>query len=277
MTARTISADVLVIGGGVVGCAILRELSRYDASVALVEGRPDIGDATSKANSAIVHTGFDAPPGTLEARLLAEARDMWPQVLEQLRIPYLQTGALMVATNGKEHAALTDEIIPRARHNGVTVQPLTRAELLDRAPYLTSEAVGGVLVEGEGVIDPFWTTCAYCENAVRNGAAVYLGHAITAMTVESRGLTARTSDGATFTAQVVVNAAGLWADEVARLAGDDSFHLTPRKGQFILTKEDHGVAQVILPVPSKISKGILVAPAVFGGVLLGPTTTRAAA
>jgi glycerol-3-phosphate dehydrogenase len=152
-----------------------------------------------------------------------------------------------------------------------TVPAAATTSSASAAPYLTSEAVGGVLVEGEGVIDPFWTTRAYCENAVRNGAAVYLGHGVTAMTVESGGLTVQTSDGATFTAQVVVNAAGLWADEVARLAGDDSFHLRPRKGQFIFAEEDHGVAQIILPVPSKISKGILVVPVVFGGVLLGPT------
>jgi len=143
--------DVLVIGGGVVGCAILRELSRFDVRLALLERNPDICDGTSKSNSAIVHTGFDAPPGTLEARLLAQARDLWPQVIESLHIPYLQTGALMIATSAKELSTLESEIIPKAEQNGVTLQPLTREAVLDAAPYVSPAILGGVLVEGEGV------------------------------------------------------------------------------------------------------------------------------
>lgn len=265
------NVDVLVIGGGVVGSAILRELARFDADVALLERRPDVCDATSKANSAIVHTGFDAPPGSLEARLLAEARELWPSVVEALHIPYLQTGAIMVATDAAQQTTIEAEIMPKAARNGVALQPLAREEILDGAPYVAESAVGGVLVEGEGVIDPFWTVRAYCESAVQNGAEVWLGHAVTSLAVEDNGVTVRTSAGASFTARLVVNAAGLWADEIAALAGDRSFTLTPRKGQFIITEQDHGVAQIVLPVPSKISKGILVTPIVFGGVLLGPT------
>src|SRR5258706_9580836 len=123
--------DVLVIGGGVVGCAILRELSRYDATVALLERNPDICEGTSKSNSAIVHTGFDAPPGSLEARLLAEARELWPNVIDNLHIPYLQTGALMVATSNEELDTIETEIIPKAERNGVILQRLSREEMLE--------------------------------------------------------------------------------------------------------------------------------------------------
>jgi glycerol-3-phosphate dehydrogenase len=263
--------DVLVIGGGVVGCAIVRELTRFDVSVVLIERQPDICEATSKANSAIIHTGFDAPVGTLEAQLLAEARELWPQVIDDLHIPYLQTGAIMVATSEEEEAALREEIVPKAEHNGVALEPFSRDEMLDSAPYLTERALSGVLVEGEGVIDPFWTTRAYCENAVRNGADVYLEHGVTAIDVSKNSVMVFTDAGRAFHTRMVVNAAGLWSDEIARLAGDDSFCLTPRKGQFIITEEDHGIAQIVLPVPSKVSKGILVTPIVFGGVLLGPT------
>ena len=271
MQPETQHVDILVIGGGVVGCAILRELSRYNASVVLLERNPDICEGTSKANSAIVHTGFDAPPGTLEARLLAEARALWPQVIESLHIPYLQTGALMVATSEEERAILENEIIPKAERNGVTLQWLTREEILENAPYISPSILCGALVEGEGVIDPFWTTRAYCENAILHGAQVFSGEAVSALTVEQRGVLVQTSGGMSFAAALVVNAAGLWSDEVARLAGDDSFTLTPRKGQFIIIEEDHGVSQIILPVPTRISKGILVTPIVFGGILLGPT------
>ncbi|RAQ95386.1 NAD(P)/FAD-dependent oxidoreductase [Thermogemmatispora tikiterensis] len=271
MTSIDLDVDILVIGGGVVGCAILRELARYDASIALLEQYPDVCEGTSKANSAIVHTGFDARPGTLEARLLAEARQLWPEVIARLHIPYLQTGALMVALNEQEQATIAREIVPKAAANGITLQPLSRAEILEAAPYVNERIVGGVLVEGEGVIDPFWTTRAYCEHALLNGAQLFLGERVNAIEVGRRRLRVRTENGKTFSAALVVNAAGLWADEVARLAGDHSFKLTPRKGEFLITEEDHGVAQIILPVPSEVSKGILVTPIVFGGVLLGPT------
>ncbi len=263
--------DVLVIGGGVVGSAILHELSRYHARVALLERNPDICECTSKSNSAIVHTGFDAPPGTLEARLLADARELWPQLIERLHIPYLQTGALLIAISDEELNTLANEIIPKAERNGVTLQRLTRAEILENAPYINPAIVGGALIEGEGIIDPFWTTRAYCENAVLNGARVFTSESVVGMSVEESHISVHTSSGLVFAASLVVNAAGLWCDEIARLAGDHSFTLTPRKGQFIIVEEDHGVSQIILPVPNRISKGILVTPIVFGGVLLGPT------
>jgi len=263
--------DVLVIGGGVVGSAILRELSRYHARVALLERNPDVCEGTSKSNSAIVHTGFDAPHGTLEARLLADARELWPQVIEYLHIPYLQTGALLIATSDEELNTLANEIIPKAERNGVALKRLTRAEILENAPYINPAIMGGALVEGEGIIDPFWTTRAYCENAVLNGARVFTSESVVGMSVEESHISVHTSSGLVFAASLVVNAAGLWSDEIARLVGDHSFTLTPRKGQFIIVEEDHGVSQIILPVPNRISKGILVTPIVFGGVLLGPT------
>jgi glycerol-3-phosphate dehydrogenase len=271
MQSETRQVDILVIGGGVVGSAILRELARYEASVVLLERNPDICDGTSKSNSAIVHTGFDAPPGTLEARLLAEARELWPRVIESLHIPYLQTGALMVATSQEELATLERDIIPKAAKNGVTLLRLARDDILENAPYISPGILGGALIEGEGVIDPFWTTRAYCESAILNCAQVYTNQAVISMTVEEQRIIVQTSGGLSFSASLVVNAAGLWSDDVARLAGDDSFRLTPRKGQFIIVEEDHGVSQIILPVPNRVSKGILVTPIVFGGVLLGPT------
>ena len=263
--------NVLVIGGGVVGSAILHELSRYSARVALLERNPDVCEGTSKSNSAIVHTGFDAPPGTLEARLLAEARNLWPQIIEHLHIPYLQTGALLIATSDEELATLKHEIIPKAERNGVTLQPLTREEIVENAPYINPAILGGALVEEEGIIDPFWTTRAYCESAILNGAQIFTGESVVSMSVEEKHIAVQTSEGRTFTASLVVNAAGLWSDEVARLVGDDSFTLTPRKGQFIVVEQDHGISQIILPIPNRISKGILVTPIVFGGVMLGPT------
>src|SRR5258708_7591947 len=231
--------DVLVIGGGVVGCAILREWSRYDATVALLERNPDICEGTSKSNSAIVHTGFDAPPGSLEARLLAEARGLWPDIIESLHIPYLQTSALMVATSAEELATIESEIIPKAERNGVVLQRLAREEILEAAPYVNPRVAGGVLVAGEGVIDPFWTTRAYCENAVSNGAQVFLGEPVTGIDVADECVYVHTGGGGAIAASMVVNAAGLWADEAARMAGGGCFTPPPTRRPVIMGAEEH--------------------------------------
>lgn len=262
--------DVLVIGGGVVGCSILRALSCYQITLALVERNPDICEGTSKSNSAIVHTGFDAPPGSLEARLLAESRDLWPLLIEDLRIPYLQTGALMLAIAPEDLLTLENEIMPRAERNGVVLQRLGREEILEIAPYVSPEVLAGVLIEGEGVIDPFWTTRAYCESAIRNGATIFTGAGVSELRVEGRRVFVRAGERE-LTASLVVNASGLWSDEIARLAGDTSFTIKPRKGQFLIIEKDCGIARILLPVPNEVSKGILAVPTIFGGVLLGPT------
>ncbi len=263
--------DVLVIGGGVVGCAIARELTRYRASVALLERNPDICEGTSKSNSAIVHTGFDAPPASLEVRLLTQARDLWPSVIAELHIPYWRTGALMLAFTPADLLAIQNEVIPKAERNGVIVRCLTRAEILEKAPYVNQDVLGGALIEDEGVIDPFWTVRAYGESALLNGARIFTGEEVIELRVEEERVGIRTGSGRIFSASLVINAAGLWSDEIARLAGDRSFSLRPRKGQFVIVKGYHEISHIILPVPTSVSKGILVTPTVFGGVLLGPT------
>ncbi|MBE3558898.1 MAG: FAD-dependent oxidoreductase [Ktedonobacteraceae bacterium] len=246
--------DILVIGGGVVGCAILRELARFDASIALLERAPDICEGTSKANSAIVHTGFDASPSTLEARLLAEARALWPDVVEKLHIPYLQTGALMIATSQEELSTLEQGIIPRAARNGVTLQRLTRADILERAPYVNPRVMGGVLIEGESIIDPFWTTRAYCENAMQNGAAVFTNQAVTSLVLSDKRVQVRTSGGLIFNAALVVNAAGLWSDEIARMVGDDSSRSRHARASSLLWKRITVSHRSCYPYPARSRK-----------------------
>src|SRR5260370_3679116 len=180
----------------------------------------------------------------------------------------------MVATSVEELATMEREIVAEGEGKGVVVQRLAREEILEAAPYVNPRVAGGVLVEGEGVIDPFWTTRAYCENAVSNGAQVFLGEPVTGIDVADECVYVHTGGGLAFAASMVVNAAGLWADEVARMAGGDSFTLTPRRGQFIVVEEDHCVSHFILPAWHPISHGILVTPIVFGGVLLGPSAAE---
>lgn len=265
--------EVVVIGGGIVGCAIAHRLARHTGSVVLLEREPDVCEGTSKANSGIVHTGFDARPGTLEARLLQVARDLWPELAADLGIPLVPAGAVMVARSEEDLDTIRHKLMPGAAANGAEVHPLTRQETLDLAPHATAAAVGGLHVPGESLVDPFWATRAYAESAARNGAEIWTGHAAVAMELAGGGqaIRIRTAGGRTLQARRVINAAGLWSDEVAALAGDASFRLTPRKGQFLLSEDDLGISVITLPVPSAKSKGILVSPLAIGGLLLGPT------
>jgi glycerol-3-phosphate dehydrogenase len=263
--------DVVVIGGGVVGTAILRALSFYQLKLLLIEKQLDVCEGTSKANSGIVHTGFDAKPGSIEAECLRRARDLWPRLVEDLKIPFIPCGAVMIATNEEEKDLIENTYVPNAKANGVHVQWLSREEILQANPAVSQSTIGGLAVPGEAICDPFWATRAFAEIAVVNGAEVSLGSGVERIEKMENGLRLHLESGRQIETRYAVNAAGLWADEIAALVGDESYAITPRKGQFILTEEPISISNIILPVPTKKSKGVLVSPVVFGGFLLGPT------
>jgi glycerol-3-phosphate dehydrogenase len=267
----TKTKDVVVIGGGIVGTAILRKLSFYRLDIALIEKQPDVCEGASKANSGIIHTGFDAKPGSVEAECLKLSRDLWPQLIEDCKIPYIPCGAVMVATSEEEKQIIENTYIPNAEANGVEVEWIGKDELLEMNPAVTPNALGGLVVPGEALCDPFWATRSFAEIAAMNGAEVILGNGVRHIERHPEGLKLILADGQEIVSRYVVNAAGLWADEIAAMIGDNSFTLTPRKGQFILTEEQVPISQIILPVPTRKSKGILISPVVFGGFLLGPT------
>ncbi|ASS89639.1 NAD(P)/FAD-dependent oxidoreductase [Aeribacillus pallidus] len=263
--------DVVVIGGGVVGTSILRKLSYYDLDIALVEKQPDVCEGSSKANSGIVHTGFDAPPNTVEAEALKRSRELWPQLVEDLKIPFIPCGAVMIATSEEEKEIIEKKYIPNAEANGVEVSWISREEILEMNPAVTDKVIGGLLIEGESICDPFTATRSHAELAALNGAEIYLGAGVVNIEKCSEGLKLILEDGKEIMTRYAVNAAGLYSDQIARLIGDESFTITPRKGQFLLTEERVEISQVILPVPTPKSKGTLVSPVAFGGFLLGPT------
>ncbi|HEU4572093.1 MAG TPA: FAD-dependent oxidoreductase, partial [Candidatus Limnocylindrales bacterium] len=262
---------VVVVGGGVVGCSILREFARRGIAALLVEAEADVCEGTSKANSAIVHTGFDSKPGTVESRMLRRAAELWPAQIDELGVPFLAVGALMLARTADEAARLESEIAANATALGVRTELLDRAAVRDVAPYLADDVVAALSIPGESVIDPFWLTRAAAESAIAGGAEVRLSARVVGLEIGREGVLVRLEDGTTVEAEQVVDAAGLRADEVARLAGDDSFSLSPRVGQFLVSEETFGVDRIVLPIPGPLGKGMLVTPIVFGGLLLGPT------
>lgn len=262
--------DVAVIGAGVVGCAVFRALVLAGARCVLIERDPDILAGASKGNSAILHTGFDATPGTLEARLVAAGYRRYAEIRERLNLPLLATGAIVVAWNEEEEARLPG-IVACAQANGVPVQRLGAAELRAREPSLAADALGGVLVPGEALIDPWSAPLAYALQGQANGGTVLRGTAVAAGKLD--GVWSLATSAGAVRARVVVNCAGNFGDIVEAIARPSPFAIRPRKGQFVVfDKSAHDLARaIILPVPTERTKGVVVCGTVFGNLLVGPT------
>lgn len=265
--------DVLVIGAGVIGCAIARELGRYDLDVALVDASDDIGNGTSKANTAILHTGFDASPGTLESTLVARGHTLLSEYAAQAGIPVEPLGALLVAWDQEQLAGL-DGIQDKAARNGYRrTRRVPIDELYAREPNLGPGALGALEVPDEAIICPWTTPLAYATEAVRLGVSLHLQHRVVGVRVEPDHTVASFGNRTALAARWVINAAGLNSDVIDRAFGHQRFTIVPRRGQLIVfDKQARGlVAQILLPVPSSMGKGVLIAPTVFGNVMLGPT------
>jgi glycerol-3-phosphate dehydrogenase len=264
--------DVAVIGAGDVGAAIARELSRFDLRLALVEGGPDVGAGTSKANTAILHTGFDAKPGTLEARLVARGHALLSAYAEEAGVPLERTGALLVAWTPDELARL-DGIAARARENGYArTRPVRAGDLYAREPHLGPGALGALEVPDEHIVCPWTPPLACATQAVLAGADLHRSAPVSALR-RREGIWALSVPGGTLRARWVVNAAGLRSDEVHRMAGLGGFTVRPRRGELVVFDKLARplVRHVLLPVPTATTKGVLIAPTVFGNVMLGPT------
>ena len=265
-------ADVVVIGAGVVGTAIARTLARYALDLVLVDAAPDIGTGTSKANTAILHTGFDAKPGSLESRLLSQGSVLLRAYAEAAEIPVERTGALLVAWTPEQAAALP-AIEENARRNGyLAVRPLGAAELYLREPQLGPGALGALEIPDESIICPWTTPLAFATEAAGAGVRLVLGAAVTGVTSDAGSHQVVTTRGG-LRCRWVVNAAGLGSDEVDRMFGGGGFTIRPRRGELIVFDKLARtlIRSILLPVPTGRTKGVLVAPTVYGNVLLGPT------
>ena len=265
--------DFAVIGGGVVGCAMLRRLALAGCSTVLLERDADILSGASKGNSGILHTGFDSTPGTLEARLIQHGYSEYIRVAALLKLPLMATGAMVVAWDDEQYAKL-DAIEAQARQNGVDdVRRLTRAEVLAREPRLASHAQGALLVQRESVIDPWSAPLAYAVHALARGATVLRNAEVVDGRYEGTYWTLSTAVGVV-RARQVVNCAGLYGDIVqGRLGKAPSFEIRPRKGQFVVF--DKATAElldtIILAIPNERTKGIVLTRTAFGNLLVGPT------
>ncbi len=266
------SFDVAIVGAGVVGAAIARELSGHRLSVALVEARNDVGDATSKANTAILHTGYDAKPGTLESRLVARGSQLLGQYAAQTGIPVERTGALTVAWTAEERDALPG-LAQRASENGYRHCRIVDADQVYRElPDLGPGVLGALAIPDESVTCTWTATLALATEACLRGADLRLAHRVESVTVGEE-ITQLSGPGGSVSARFVINAAGLGADAVDGLFGHRRFTVTPRRGELLVfDKLARRLAdRIVLPVPSSIGKGVLISPTIYGNVLVGPT------
>jgi glycerol-3-phosphate dehydrogenase len=264
--------DVAIVGAGDVGCAIARELARFDLRVVLLEAGGDVGAGTSKANTAILHTGFDAKPGSLEARLVARGHALMLAYAEEVGVPLERTGALLIAWDEQQLARLPEIRENAARCGYARVGELSREELYRREPRLGAGAQGALTVPDEFIVCPWTPPLAWATQAVRAGVELRRRQRVTGLLREEDAWTLVTERGR-LRAEWVVNAAGLYSDEVHRLAGRDGFTITPRRGELLVFDKLSRplVNHILLPVPTPTTKGVLIAPTVFGNVLLGPT------
>ena len=263
--------EVLVVGAGVVGVAVARELCRFRTRVLVADRLNDVGGDASKSNSAIVHTGFDAEPRTLESETVVHANPLFDRLCRDLEIPFIRCGAILVATTEEEEEALP-RIMQRAEQNQVfDVEYLTAQRARRLEPALTS-ARAGLLVPGESIVDPFLLVVAQVENAAQNGVEF-----LTSCEIERIERSAQTfvvfSTLGEIRARFVVNAAGLRGDVVSHMVGIEDFTVHPRRGQFHVIDRSAplGIRHIILPVPTKLTKGTLLTPTVHGNWLIGPT------
>ncbi len=264
--------DVAIVGAGAVGCAVARELSRRGARCALIEAGPDVGAGTSKANTAILHTGFDAKPGTIESGLVARGYELLSEYATEVGIPTAKLGALMIAWSGEQRDALS-EIAATANENGYgDARSVEREELYTRESNIGPGAEGALEIPGEGIVCPFTATLAFATEALAGGCGLVLNAPVSGVRPSGGGHEIETARGPV-RAQHLVNAAGLRSDEVNAMLGHSAFRVTPRRGELIVfDKLARGLLNhVLLPVPTEKTKGVLVSPTVYGNVLLGPT------
>ncbi|MDO5112453.1 MAG: NAD(P)/FAD-dependent oxidoreductase, partial [Clostridia bacterium] len=260
-------------GGGVVGCGVARELSRFNASVLVLEKTADICNGASKANTAIVHGGYDAKPHTYKAKFNVEGNALFPALCKELDVPYENNTSLVVSFGMDGHAEL-EALKRRGEENGVEgLRIIDQNELRGREPNIGATAYEALLVPTGGIVCPYELTQAFAENAAANGAEFRRNAAVTHIERQTDDLWRVTSTAGTFLARAVVNCAGLYADVINNMVSEDKLTIHPRRGEYYLVDKAYAGTfhAAMFQLPTPMGKGILVAPTVDGTILLGPS------
>ena len=264
--------DVIIIGAGVSGCAAARELSRYKVRVCVLEKAEDVCCGTSKANSAIAHAGYDAPTGSLMAKLNVQGNQMMEQLSKELDFEFQRIGSLVICRDAEDLPNL-QALYDRGVANGVTgLRIVEKEELRQMEPNISDDAVAALYAPTAGIVCPFGMNIAFAENAAVNGVEFRFDTEVQSVKKTEKGWLIETNQGQ-FEAKCVVNAAGVYADVIHNMVSEQKIRITPRRGDYCLLDKSAGshVSRVIFALPGKYGKGILVTPTVHGNLLVGPT------
>ena len=268
------NADVVVIGAGVVGCAVARELTRWNLNVLVLEAGSDVAEGASKANSAIVHAGFDAKPGTNKAKFNVLGNRMFEDVCRELKVPFRRNGSLVLAFGPDDEITLA-ELKERGVQNGVPTEIISQDELRRREPNVSPEATAALWAPTGGICCPYELTFRYAENAAANGAEFVFDAKVVQIVgcKDGDGWRVVCEDGREFSARAIVNCAGCHSDELNNLASATKYAITARRGEYLMIDrdEDGTFTSTMFQCPSKMGKGILVSPTVDGTMIVGPT------
>lgn len=264
--------DVAIIGAGVVGAMMARELSKYQLKICVLEKENDVAMGASRANSGIVHAGFDCTPGTLKARLNVEGASLMEDACKELGVKYKRNGSLVIGFDEEDRRSI-ETLLEKGKKNGVKVEFLDKTALKALEPNISNNVLCALYAPTAGIVCPYDLTVSALGNAMDNGAELKRNFPVSAIEKIPGGYKIFAGDEAV-EARYVVNCAGLYSDAIAKMIGDDTISVHPRKGEYILLDKECGdlVACTIFRTPSKMGKGILVTPTVDGNLLLGPTS-----
>lgn len=265
--------DVAIIGAGVVGAFIARNLSHYKINVCLIDKENDVGNVTSMANSAIIHSGYDPLNGTNKAKFNVLGNKMFDKICDELDVHFERIGSLTIAFSDEQLKTL-EKLKLRSEQNGVEVSIISREEVIKLEPNINKEVKGALLAKSAGIIDPFNLVVHAVENAIDNGVNLFLNEEIIDIKRANNVYNLISKTGHIFYADLVINAAGLMSDKIAKMVGDINWSINPRKGEyFVLDHYEKGlVNHVLFPLPSEKGKGVLVTHTTSDNYLIGPSS-----
>lgn len=262
--------DIIVVGGGIIGCAVARELSRYSLRIAVCEAKSDVAAGTTKANGGLIHAGYDPHPGTLKAMLNCRGCLMYPELSKQLGFRFRRLGSMVVGFTEEDRAFL-EKLYHQGRLNGVPdLELVSGKRIFELEPQTNPDAKYALYTPHTGMVDPFEVAIAFSENAAENGVMFYLSSPVSAIRQGDGGFFVTIPSGE-ISGKYIVNCAGLCADEVARMAGADEFTIRARHGDLLVMDKNCGIKDVmtLYPIPQENTKGVVVMCTVSGNVLVG--------
>ncbi len=265
--------DIIIIGSGIIGSSIARFLSKYNANILVLEKENDVSCGTTKANSGIVHAGFDAKPGSLKAKYNVLGAKMYPALAKELDFPYVNNGAFVLSFDESGHDTLV-ELLDRANKNGVEgVEILSGDEMRKMEPNVSKEVVEGLYAKTSGIVSPYEMCIAMAENACANGVKYEFNKKVINIKKENNKFIIECDDNTKYESKVLVNAAGCHSDEINNMLSNKKYHIIPRKGEYVLLDKEYSYIceKTLFQLPTKMGKGILVSPTTHKNIIVGPT------